>query len=379
MNIMFFTHEREYGGASRALVNLIEDLKDDNNIYVVVPFKKAKIVKELKKMNVNVIYQFYSWNQYPTNLGFIKRLMFKIIYRFNFISYFILKRKIKKLNIDIIHSNTSVIDIGCKIAHSLKIKHVWHFREFTGVHLKYINSENKTYDFINKKAGKIIYISKDIQKFYEKHIDKKLGVLIYDGIPNIYNIEKKYEKKEKVTFLLASTLEENKGQMIALKAAKLLKDNEILDFELLLAGGNPTGYLNIIDEFIEKNSLKKYVKYIGFVDDMNSLRKKVDVELMCAPREAFGLVTVEAMLAGSAVIGSESGATKEIILDGKTGFLFNKDDEVSLYEKMKEIIKNRSLIEKFGKEGKKRAQKEFSSKKNYEQTIKLYKSLGGVK
>ena len=38
MRILFFTHEKSYGGASRALVTLIKDLKDKHDIYVVVPY-----------------------------------------------------------------------------------------------------------------------------------------------------------------------------------------------------------------------------------------------------------------------------------------------------------------------------------------------------
>jgi len=45
MNLLYFTHEREYGGSSRALVSLLKELKKNgkHNIYVVVPFKDAKI------------------------------------------------------------------------------------------------------------------------------------------------------------------------------------------------------------------------------------------------------------------------------------------------------------------------------------------------
>ena len=80
MNLLYFTHEREYGGSSRALIALLKELKknSENNIYVVVPFKDAKIVQELKKMNINVIVRFYSWWQVPVNVSKIKQMLFKI-------------------------------------------------------------------------------------------------------------------------------------------------------------------------------------------------------------------------------------------------------------------------------------------------------------
>ena len=84
--------------------------------------------------------------------------MFRISYRGNFISIMKLKKKIKKMNIDVIHSNTSVIDVGAKVAKQLGIKHVWHFREFTGKHLSFIKKD--PYKFINNNTDRVIYISK---------------------------------------------------------------------------------------------------------------------------------------------------------------------------------------------------------------------------
>ena len=132
MNLLYFTHEKEYGGSSRALIALLKEIKEDSNnkIYVVVPFKRAKIIEELKKLNVDIIVTFYSWWQIPINVSKFKKILFRVAYLFNFFSERVLINKIKKLNIDIIHSNSSVIDIGAKIANKLKIPHIWHFREF---------------------------------------------------------------------------------------------------------------------------------------------------------------------------------------------------------------------------------------------------------
>ena len=147
MNLLYFTHEKEYGGSSRALVALLKEIKEDysNKIYVVVPFKNAKIIKELKKLNVEIIVTFYSWWQIPINTSKLKRILFRMAYVFNFFSKIVLIKKIKKLNIDIIHSNSSVIDIGAKIANKLKIPHIWHFREFKEKNLKFIKSDEKSY------------------------------------------------------------------------------------------------------------------------------------------------------------------------------------------------------------------------------------------
>lgn len=379
MNLLYFTHEREYGGSSRALISLLKEIKKDenNNIYVVVPFKDAKIIKELERLNINVIVSFYSWWQVPVNVSKIKKILFKIAYLFNFFSERTLIRKIKKLNIDIIHSNTSVIDIGAKIANKLKIPHVWHFREFKNNNLDFIKDEKKSYEYIKKFGGNIIYISKAIEEFYKQKIDSKKSVLIYDGVSSDFIINDKVykEKYDNIKFLLAGTLQKNKGQHLAVKAIGILKKAGYKNIKLYLAGGDTFKFSDYLKKLIEKYDISENVEYLGFVNDMKILRKKVDVELLCSESEAFGLVTVEGMMAGNLMIGSNSGATTEIIEDGVTGLLYKCNDENDLANKMKLIIDNPSMIKEIGTKGQKEAIEKFSSKKNALLVLNYYKKI----
>lgn len=377
--IMFFTHEKAYGGASRALITLIDDLIDLYDIYVVVPFKKAKIVRELKKRNVKIIYWFYSWWQVPTNLGFVGKWMYKFLYLFSRLTYFPLLHKIKKLNIDIIHSNTSVIDIGARIAKRINIPHIWHFREFTSIHLDFILGKKRSYRFINNSSSDIIYISKAIRDYYSQFIDSCNTILVYDGVKKQTLSKRKYKREKNIQFLLMGTLEKNKGQDIAIDAIYNVVKNGVTNIKLILAGGDPLKFSEYLNEKIKKYHLEKYVEYIGFVEDPNTFRKTVDVELMCSPNEAFGLVTVEAMLAGNPVIGSNSGATPEIILDNVTGCLYEKNNSVDLASKIEYLVKNPELICQYGENAYKRANQCFLSKRNSEEIIKIYCCILGGK
>ena len=377
MNLLYFTHEKEYGGSSRALVALIKELKESNNIYVVTPFKNAKINEELKKMNIPVISCFFSWWQVPVKASFIKQCLFKTAYLFNNISAKIIENKIKKLNIDIIHSNTSAIDIGAKIANKLGIKHVWHFREFTKNNLEFIKGREKSYKYINEHGGNIVYISKAIRDFYSNYINSSKTKLIYDGVsPEFIIKDKEYKSNyDSVTFLLAGTLHEGKGQQLAVSAIGRLKENGYRNVKLYLAGGDPIGYSNYLNTIIEKYDIGDQVEYLGFIKDLKELRKKIDVELLCSESEAFGLVTVEGMLAGNPIIGSNSGATAELIKDGINGYLYNCNDVDDLACKMKAIINNPSKIEQVGKNAQKYAIDEFLSNKNAEEIYKYYKII----
>lgn len=379
MNLLYFTHEKEYGGSSRALIALLKEIKKDSNnkIYVVVPFKDAKIIKELKKLNVEIIITFYSWWQIPINVSKLKKFLFRMVYLFNFFSKMILINKIKKLNIDIIHSNSSVIDIGAKIANKLKVPHIWHFREFKEKNLKFIKSDEKCYKYIEEFGGNIIYISKAIEDFYKSKISTNKSVVIYDGVSEDF-IEKNKTYKDKyddIKFLLAGTLQKSKGQDLAVEAIGILKQSGYHNMKLYLAGGDSLNFSKYLNQLINKYNIQESVEYLGFVNDIKALRKNVDVELLCSESEAFGLVTVEAMMAGNLMIGSNSGATTEIIQDGKTGILYKCGDKLDLADKMKLVLKDNDMIKKIGLNGQRYAIEHFSSKKNAKIVINYYKNI----
>lgn len=381
MNILYFTHEKEYGGSSRALITLIKDLRENNNIYVVVPFKNSKIIPELEEMGVKTIHFFYSWWQIPIQISYIKKIAYKLAYMFNNVSKFILANKIKKLDIDIIHSNTSVIDIGAKIANKLNISHVWHFRELQKNNLQFIKSDKASYAYINDFGGNIIYISKAVENYYSKNINDNKSELIYDGVSEDFIIkDKKYKDKyNEIEFLLAGTLHEGKGQHLAIKAIGELKKRGYENIKLYLAGGDPIGYSKYLKTIVNEYKIEKNVEYLGFVKDLKKIREKIDVELICSEAEAFGLVTIEGMLAGNMLIGSNSGATSELIKDGETGYLYECNNIEDLVNQMEKIIKNTSKIETIGKNAQLYAINNFLGKQNAEKVLDCYRKIIEVK
>ena len=60
--ILFLSHERKLGGASRSLVALAEELQSmGHSIYVVVLLKKCPLAMELKKKGIKIIPIFFGW------------------------------------------------------------------------------------------------------------------------------------------------------------------------------------------------------------------------------------------------------------------------------------------------------------------------------
>src|SRR6476660_1033022 len=105
--------------------------------------------------------------------------------------------------------------------------------------------------------------------------------------------------------------------------------------------------------------------------------------------EPFGIINLEAMACETAVVASDVGGIKEVVIDGETGFLVPLEQmnespfEATNPEKfardlaarINQLMNDRQLRERFGKAGRKRAEENFSWAAIAEKTKKLYETL----
>lgn len=343
MKILFIGHENELNGASKSLLNVISVLKDKHKIYVLTSYNNGSFINELKNNNISFVYfPFYRFRIVKgSTLGWIKK---KFIWYFfenivNEISAIRIARWARSKNIDVIHTNSSVVDIGARISKYSKIAHVCHIREFGNLDFDMfsINSGTRSYKFLNRYTNAFICVSNAISNHYDM-LDSGKKYIIYNGVDreNIIPIHRK--GWEIVRFLIAGRISNTKGQNEAINACSLLLEKGIDNFELVIAGSGKESIENHVPQ-----ALKSKVCFLGQVNNMPALRSEVDVELVCSRAEAFGRVTAEAMMAGLPVIGSNTGGTPELIVEGETGFLYEYNNLDDLVDKMEILITNSKL------------------------------------
>lgn len=384
MNILFITHEMNMGGASKSLVTLASELQDKgHNVTVVIPAVKGRVYDALKDKNIKVHLAFFGWRVISDDWNPIIQIGFKILYPFENLFAAHICRMIKKYNIDIVHSNSSVIDVGVKAAAKAGIPHVWHYREFQDFyHFHYIPSKRKRMETLKRAKGEVIFISHELFRYYRDEILPDTGKVIYNGIPAEFLTEKykndSEDKKECIKFLLAGNFHRTKRHDLAISAAKILYDKGYRNFELIIAGA----IANMAESVEYEKELRhmaqdmsEMVRFAGFVEDMAGLRKQTDIELVCSELEAFGRVTVEAMMASNPVIASNAGANIELIEEAKNGRLFQKGDASDLAEKMQWFLDEPLHISECGKRAYVFAKENFLSDINTKNIIDIYSKL----
>jgi len=115
-----------------------------------------------------------------------------------------------------------------------------------------------------------------------------------------------------------------------------------------------------------------------------------NARVFCCPSvyEPFGIINLEAMACGTAVVASSTGGIKEVVVDGETGYLvpFAQDAVTGfptapeqfardLAARLSELMADPDKSAVFGAAGRKRAEDVFSWEAIASQTIDLYSKL----
>ncbi len=122
----------------------------------------------------------------------------------------------------------------------------------------------------------------------------------------------------------------------------------------------------------EQAGIADRFKLLGFRRDVPDLMRAID--LMCLPshREPFGLVYVEAALAGRPVIASDAGGAPEIIEHGETGLLVPPQDPAALADAILTILDDRSNAAAMGRRGQQLALERFTWPRYLDQLREVY-------
>ena len=181
--------------------------------------------------------------------------------------------------------------------------------------------------------------------------------------------------KEALILGLVGRIDEQKGQQIVLDALINLPENIHALFVGNKTAGEAAVYEKNLFHFIEKHQLAYRVHFRPFTDSVAPYFQATDIFIMASRKETFGLVTVEAMAAGLAVVGTNAGGTKEILGEGDYGLLFEPGDSNQLAEKLKELVTTTNLIQDLGDKAKARAVAEYSHELMCDRLEEIIKNL----
>ena len=163
------------------------------------------------------------------------------------------------------------------------------------------------------------------------------------------------ELQNKKVIAFIGTFFKYEGLSYAIDAMKIIAERRD-DIHLLLVGaGNE---MEALKEQVRKANLTAYITFVGRVPFDQVSRYYSLADLMVFPRESIRLTELvtplkplESMAQFKPVLASDIGGHRELIVDGKTGFLFKADDAKALSHKILEVIDDEPLINSVAEQG----------------------------
>ncbi|WP_420752946.1 glycosyltransferase family 4 protein [Rhodococcus sp. O3] len=146
-----------------------------------------------------------------------------------------------------------------------------------------------------------------------------------------------YPRAGRTVLFLGRYDEPRKGMAVLLGALPTLV-GKYPDLEVLVVGRGDEDKLRK-----EAGPLAKHLRLLGQVSDAEKASAMRSADVYCAPNlggESFGIVLVEAMAAGTAVVASELDAFRRVLRDGRAGVLVPVGDSDALAEGILEVLGN---------------------------------------
>ena len=294
-----------------------------------------------------------------------------------YISGILLKRIIKKYNIEIIHANSEaagIVAVKTRQKYNLDIPIVYTAHGVLPAKVKdIINQVDKIIavsNFSREAAIKegfsankieVVYNGVDIDKF-KPHEEKR------NLLRKKYNIP-----QDAFTMIIVSRIKNlrNKGHQHLIN---ILSKYEVSKNWHLVVIGKGKG-LGGLKQKVKEYNLQDRVHLLGHKTDVENYEDMADVVVLPSYFETFGLVLAEGMAMEKPAVAFKVGGVPEVIEDNKTGFVVDYDNDDELVEKLAILAKNPDLCKQMGIQARKKVAKDFANEIMIKKLEEIYKSL----
>lgn len=379
MKVLFVASDNNpSSGAFLSMVKLTSLLQDEFGveIKVIVP-REGEGVKllEEKKISYELVRSF-DWvidnNTMSSGLKSVARNCASVLTNPKAVRT--LSKIIRDEGFDLVHLNTTYSHTGALAALQAKVPFIWHLREMLeedqGRRLK---NRELGYNLIGK-ADRIIAISSCVYDKYRALIPNGKLVKIFNGIDveRFYTPGRSIMKDPKqFTLIYGGGYARRKGIYELASALNYLSLNNINNFRLLMIGEANQKYR----DYLHKSGLDSKIRYLGYQKDVEQWYRQADIAFSCSAMEAFGRKTIEAMLCGCLMIGSNTGGNLDTIKDRETGLLYEQGDPLSLAYTILYAMNHIDETKALAKAGQEYARQHFTAYDNAQAVYEVYQDV----
>lgn len=349
MHVVHIIPTLSFGGAERIVVDIINESRPEFTFSVIVFSNDTPLQKQITRKNVQVIC--------VPKRGQVSLHLFGD-----------LKKMLRKLQPDIVHTHLFGADLWGRVA-------------ARSLGIPVISTEHN----MNANEGKL----KTLIKRWSQDSDDTLvacSAAVRTNMVHSYGVKQKIAVirpgipvskfsslpisnfSSPLQLLMLGRLTEQKGHAVALEALSHID----FPWELSIVGNGPLEAS--LKQRAKDLHCSEKVKFFSATSEVKSVYAKHDMVLMPSKWEGLSLVAMEALAAGRALIVTDVGGMREIIQDGKTGFLTTP--KVSDFEKkLLWCFSHLEEVKKVAEKGREYAEENCSVEKMVLEYEKVYKKM----
>ncbi len=187
--------------------------------------------------------------------------------------------------------------------------------------------------------------------------------IAWTDIDAFFDAKNTTPKSSAPVLLYTGVLIPRKGVMHLVNAFAALADEFPHARLRLLGRADDPDYVRQLHQRIRELHCDARIEFVAEMPQQELAQQMAQAHVFILPSlsEGLGRVVVEAMAAGTPVIGSRVGGIPDMIREGKTGFLVPPGDEIALAEKIRWMLEHPQETEAIGQEAHRVSQTLFSS------------------
>lgn len=219
-----------------------------------------------------------------------------------------------------------------------------------------------------------VYTIKNVARYSKKYFGSIYNMLLEDTAHyNREEIRREFELNEDIIAIMST------GRLIREKGCDTLidimkhyeNDNKVV---FIIAGDGD--YKPVMEEKLGKQIQQGQVKLLGYRSDISRILSAGDIFVMPSYHETLCMSLIEAGQKGLALVASNVGGMKEVIDNGKNGYLVEPGNAEAFIKKI-EILRNQEKLKSVKESAYQIINKKFSNSIAVERLDKLYASLFG--
>ena len=325
MKVLFILHQTmTTGGSSKSFQALSQGLRSLGvEVHIAMPDQQG-ICSQLQAEGFPTIVLPYRFGTYPEirfpidALLWLPRLLARRVLYHRAAGQ--LAAYVRTHQIDLIHSNNSVLDVGFRVSALCHIPHVCHFREYgdKDFGFRYFPTWSSFHKRLQRPGQYAICITRDVMRHHG--LNPATSRVIYNGIRHQVAALPKGGSAPKTHLLYVGRIQKAKGLLPLLEGyARYVAAGGSLHLRVIGGTTAEIAYLKLIHQFIDAHDLHDRVEFLGERNDIDAQMQQAAAFIVPSLSEAFGRCMAEAMFNGCPVIGYYTAGTQEQFDNAESG------------------------------------------------------------